>query len=312
MVESHPKSISIALCLYQGERFLTEQLDSILAQTLQDFHLHIFDDGSTDTSIKIIKQYQQIHPNIHLHQNKQHLGFVKNFEQAIKILSSKNTYLALCDQDDIWHSNKLELCYQALSQLEQEYIDMPCLVHSDLKMIDSAGKLIHSSFFAHKKIELPTEKSLAKILGYNGVMGNTLLINHQLAQLALPFPASLKYHDYWLALINETFGRRQTLHTALISYRIHSQNASENRKSQPVRYLAPPFTEDNRKQTLAYFLSHYDINPKDRRIITAFYHYLDPKKNKIRRIVILFKYNFLRKHWYYRLRVLRRLFLANK
>ena len=310
MVESIPKSIAIALCLYQGERFLTEQLDSILIQTLQNFHLHIFDDSSTDTSIKIIQQYQKIHHNIHLHQNKQRLGFMKNFEQAIRRLSSEQVYLALCDQDDIWHQNKLEQSYQALIQLEQENPDMPCLVHSDLQIIDSTGKLIHSSFFTHKKIELPHEKSLAKILGYNGVMANTILINHRLAQLALPFPESLKYHDYWLALVNETFGIRKTLNTSLISYRIHNQNASENRKSQQRRYIPPPFTEDNRKETLAYLLSHYELEKKDKKIISAFYHYLDPNKNKIIRIVLLLKHNFLHKHWRYRLRILRRILLS--
>ena len=308
-IKSNPKLISIALCSYQGEKFLAEQLDSILAQSYPYFEIHIFDDVSSDATVEIAKYYQQNHPHIYLHQNKQRLGFVKNFEQAIKRLSSKDTYLALSDQDDIWHRNKLELCHQALSQLEQEYRDMPCLVHSDLKMIDSNGKLIHSSFFRHKKIELPAEKSLAKILGYNGVMGNTLLINYQLAQLALPFPESLKYHDYWLALINETFGKRKTLHTTLIRYRIHRQNASENRKTHSTHYQPPPFTEDNRKETLAYFLAHYDLNSNDKKIMTAFYNYLDPNRNKINRAVLLFRYGFLRRHGWYRLRVLRKLLM---
>ncbi len=309
-IKSNSKLISIALCSYQGEKFLAQQLDSILTQSYPYFEVHIFDDVSIDATLEIAKHYQKNYPHIYLHQNKQRLGFVKNFEQAIKRLSSVNTYLALSDQDDIWHSNKLERCYQALSQLEQEYSDMPCLVHSDLKMIDSAGKVIHPSFFRHKKIEFSTEKSLAKILGYNGVMGNTLLINYQLAQLALPFPKSLKYHDYWLALVNETFGKRKTLHTTLISYRIHRHNASENRKAHPTNHQPPPFTEDNRKETLAYLLSHYDINPKDKRIMTAFYHYLDSNRNKISRAILLLQHGFLRRHIWYRLRVLRKLLMS--
>lgn len=307
MIDSASKSILIALCTYQGQRFLVEQLDSILAQTHQDFNLHIFDDASTDASIKIIKQCQKKHQNIYLHQNKQRLGFVKNFEQAIKTLSSESVYLALCDQDDIWHSNKLEKSYQALSQLEQENPNMPCLVHSDLTMIDETGKQLFTSFFTQKHIELPNEKSLAKILGYNGVMGNTILMNHQLAQRALPFPESLKYHDYWLALVNETFGVRKTLKTALINYRIHTQNASENRKAQQNKYQPSPFTEDNRRETLTYFLSHYDLNKKDRVIMSTFYDYLDLNKNKLTRMLLLLKYGFLRNNYYYRLRVLRRI-----
>ena len=307
MINTLPKAILIALCTYQGERFLVEQLESILTQTYQAFNLHIFDDASTDASIKIVKKYQKTHNNIHLHQNKHRLGFVKNFEQAIKILSSKSVYIALCDQDDIWHRNKLETSYQALSKLEQENPNIPCLVHSDLTMINETGKRLATSFFTEKHIQLSKEKSLAKILGYNGVMGNTILMNHQLAQRALPFPESLKYHDYWLALVNEAFGIRKTLDLPLINYRIHTLNASENRKSQEIKDQPSPFTEDNRRKTLAYFLSHYDLNKKDRTTITAFYDYLDLNKNKLTRLLLLLKYGFLRNNWYYRFRVLRRI-----
>jgi hypothetical protein len=174
-------------------------------------------------------------------------------------------------------------------------------------MIDETGNRLSTSFFAQKQIELPKGKSLAKILGYNGVMGNTMLMNHQLVQHALPFPKSLKYHDYWLALVNETFGIRKTLNTALINYRIHSLNASENRKSKGTSDQPSPFTDDNRRTTLVYFLSHYDLNKKDRAIITAFYDYLDLNKNKLTRMLLLLKYGFLRNNWHYRFRVLRRI-----
>ncbi len=306
------KSIAIALCSYQGEQFLREQIDSILAQSYQSFDLFIFDDGSTDASIEIINQYQQRHANIYLHQNQQRLGFVKNFEQAIKKLSSKNTYIALCDQDDIWHKDKLARCYQALSILEQQNPNLPCLVHSDLALINASGEPLYASFFAKKQIDLPKKKSLAKILGYNGVMGNTLLINHQLAQLALPFPNGLKYHDYWLALVNETFGNRKTLHFPLVYYRIHSKNSSENNKLQAKKTPPAPFTQDKRKTTLAYFLTHYDINKKDSTIIKAFYNYLDLDNNALYRMLILLKYGFLRNNLAYQLRVLRRLLVTSQ
>lgn len=300
--------ILVILCCYQGERFISKQIDSILSQSYQNLKLHIFDDASTDDTQQIVKRFEQ-HNNVFLHINHINKGFVKNFEFALAKIDA--AYIALSDQDDIWHVDKLKQSYQALRTLEQENQNAPCLVHSDLCMIDQNGKCLSPSFFNYKQISLPKKKSLAKILGYNGVMGNTILMNRQLAQLALPFPDSLKYHDYWLALVNETFGARKTLNAKLVSYRIHNKNASENRSTHQVQHIPPPFTEDNRKETLAYFLSHYDINKEDKIIISGFYNYLNPDNNKISRALSLLKYGFLRNDWRYKLRVLWRLLVKS-
>jgi len=301
--------ISVALCTYQAEAFLVRQLNSVITQSHQNIEIHIFDDGSDDASISIASRYTETYPNIFLHINKVRLGFVKNFEQAIGLLSTKSDYIALCDQDDIWHTNKLELCLHRLKALEKEHPDQPLLAHSDLRMVDDKGKCIHPSFFDHKHIKLPTEKSLAKILGYNGVMGNTILMNSKLAQLSLPFPSSLKYHDYWLALVNEAFGVRVTLNKQLIDYRIHANNASDNKaqKKTSLKLSKPPFMNDNRAETLAYFLSYYEPSKQDRKIIEAFYSYLRLDENRFSLMLLLLKHGFLRNNWRYRLRVFRRL-----
>jgi len=307
-MHSRSNLIYIGLCSYQAEKFLVEQLDSLLVQTHQNIEIHIFDDCSNDASISIASHYVEKHPNLYLHINESRLGFVKNFEQAIRVLSSKGEYIALCDQDDIWHSNKLASCLNALKLLEKKHPNKPAIAHSDLRMIDDKGLCIYSSFFKHKNLQLPAEKSLAKILGYNGMMGNTLLMNSRLAKLALPFPVSLKYHDYWLALVNETFGVRATLNEPLIDYRIHNHNASDNRLSKPVKKrFSLPFMEDNREETLAYFLSHYEIEKKDKEVISAFYNYLCLKQSRVSTVLLLLKYEFLRNNWRYRFRVFRRL-----
>ena len=307
-IKSPAPLISIALCTYQAESFLSTQLDSLLSQSYPSVEIHIFDDCSSDSTLAIISRYLKRHTNIFLRINKSRLGFVKNFEQAITVLSLKGGYIALCDQDDIWHSNKLASCLSALKLLEQAHPNKPVLVHSDLRMVDNNGKCKHPSFFEHKHIELPAEKSLAKILGYNGVMGNTILMNNKLAQLALPFPATLKYHDYWLALVNETFGVRATLNEQLIDYRIHNHNASDNRLSKPIKKRSSlPFMEDSREKTLAYFLCHYEVEKKDKEVITAFYYYLCLKKSRVSLVFLLLKYEFLRNNWRYRFRVFRRL-----
>jgi len=301
--------ISIAMCTYQAERFLVPQLDSILAQSHKNFAIYVFDDCSDDATCSIISHYKQVHPNIHLSVNLLRLGFLKNFEQAISMLSGKEGYIALCDQDDVWHEAKLTLCLQALESLEKKHSQKPALAHSDLRLIDTAGKCTHDSFFDYKQLALPKEKSLAKILGYNGVMGNTLLMNNQLAKLALPFPESLKYHDYWLALVNEAFGVRATLNQQLTDYRIHTDNASENRiligKTKKRPQL--PFMADNRAETLDYLLTNFELKKDDKEVVMAFCDYLNLNRNKLSLVILLLRYGFLRNQWRYRLRVFRRL-----
>jgi glycosyltransferase involved in cell wall biosynthesis len=99
--------ISIAMCTYNGERFIKEQLDSILNQTYKNFELIITDDDSSDKTITIIKEYIKQDKRIKLYQNNSNLGFIKNFEKAISLCSGD--YIVLADQDDIWKVNKLEI-----------------------------------------------------------------------------------------------------------------------------------------------------------------------------------------------------------
>src|SRR5574344_1640995 len=113
--------ISIAMCSYNGERFIKEQIDSIIAQTYKNFELIIVDDGSKDNTIEIIKYYQSKDSRIKLFQNEKNLGFVKNFEKAITLCSGD--FIALADQDDVWKKNKIEVFLNN--------IDKNMLIYSD-------------------------------------------------------------------------------------------------------------------------------------------------------------------------------------
>ena len=103
--------ISIAMTTYNGEKYLREQLDSILNQTYKDFELIICDDCSTDSTVQIIKSY--IDPRIKLFINEKNLGFKKNFEKAIKLCTGE--YIALSDQDDIWELDHLKILYDKIN-----------------------------------------------------------------------------------------------------------------------------------------------------------------------------------------------------
>ena len=98
--------ISIAMATYNGEKYLREQIDSILNQTIQDFELIVCDDCSTDTTWNILLEYQSQDKRIKCYRNEENLGFKKNFEKAIKLCTGE--YIALSDQDDIWLEEKVE------------------------------------------------------------------------------------------------------------------------------------------------------------------------------------------------------------
>ena len=104
--------ISIAMATYNGEKFICEQLDSIMAQTITDWELIVCDDVSTDSTIAILEEYAKKDGRILIHKNKVNLGFKRNFEKAISLCSGD--YIALCDQDDIWYPKHLEILYNQI------------------------------------------------------------------------------------------------------------------------------------------------------------------------------------------------------
>jgi rhamnosyltransferase len=310
--------ILVVLCSYQGQRFIGAQIDSILSQSYKNIKLHVFDDCSTDATQEIIKQYQHC-KNVFLHFNAKNIGFINNFESALQIMNGQ--YFALSDQDDIWHPDKLLLSMKAMKQLEKSYRDMPLLVHSDLSYIDAFGKHYHNSYFNKKGLIFSDKQSLSKIMGHCGVMGNTILMNRLLVDIALPFPEGLKYHDYWLALVNEFFGVRKTIKKSLVQYRMHGNNVSNNtlspgRKKLSTKWLkldfALPFLEDNRAETIRYFLDHYIFSAEDRLFVEYYYQYLLFRKNRLSHYIFLIRNNFLKPSLSYRISVFFRMMLTTR
>jgi glycosyltransferase involved in cell wall biosynthesis len=309
--------VSILLCTYNGEQFLQTLLDSLLTQSSVTVEILIFDDASDDTTTQIIETYGTLHANISLHINPQRLGFIANFEQAITYCLEHNplSYIALCDQDDVWHSNKLITSCQALKELETHHPNLPALVHCDLRLINADNQQIHPSFFTSKILSFPDKKAVNKLLGYNGVMGNTLLINHRLARMCLPFPSQLKYHDYWISLVNELFGKRKTIQQPLIDYRIHTTNTSNNRllAKQGRKKLAIPFFCDQREPIIHHLLQKFpNLSDNDRILLLQFRRYLSADMNRIEAILFLFRNKFLKKNWAHKISVFCRLLITRK
>ncbi|WP_035333323.1 glycosyltransferase family 2 protein [Dyadobacter crusticola] len=205
--------ISVALCTFNGQRFLKEQLDSLISQSYSNIEIIIVDDCSTDLTYDILLSYSATYPIIRLHSNESRLGYNKNFEKALKLCNGE--FIAICDQDDIWNKDKLEVQLKA--------IQTNMLVYCDSDLIDSIGKTMNrkmSGKFNFYKGSLPET-----FLFMNCVSGHTILMRRSLLPYALPFPSEFHY-DQWLAYVACCVGSIDFVSESLVQYRIHDHNCT--------------------------------------------------------------------------------------
>ncbi len=214
--------IHIVLATYNGAKFIKEQLDSILKNNWTDFTIEVCDDGSSDETLDIVKEYVEKYENITLHQNEENLGYVMNFMEGIR--RSTSPYVMLCDQDDIWHEDKIQKTYQRMREMEKEMSSqVPLLVYSDAMNFDSETGEELGLF--HKSSHLDTGKvDLAHLLMENKCIGCTVMVNGAIREYLKQLPQEIRVHDWWLALICSCFGKIAYLDESTLQYRQHSGN----------------------------------------------------------------------------------------
>jgi len=224
--------VAILLSTYNGERFIHELLESLAGQTYQEFDLIIRDDGSSDRTLEIVDDFiKQNRINIIIiDSNGGHrtpelslsFSFFKILNYANDILHY--SYFLFCDQDDVWHKNKVERMVDAIKSEEIRRPDFPILVHSDLRLVDSNGNHMCSSFWKWQHIN-PLRNSTSRLLIQNTVTGCATIINRSLSE-KLKMSPNLYYHDYRAALVASLIGVVVPLHEQLIDYRQHGDNVS--------------------------------------------------------------------------------------
>ena len=154
------KKIAILLSTYNGEKYLKEQLNSLINQTYCGIEIIARDDGNSDTSLEILKSY-----NIKLIENKQNLEAKESFLELLKCAreNSDAKYFMFCDQDDVWESDKVEKTLSKIQEMEKEYGKIPLLVHSDLEVVDEDLNVLATSMWQYEYI-LPQYNSLNRLL----------------------------------------------------------------------------------------------------------------------------------------------------
>lgn len=215
------KKVDILIATYNGEKYLKEQLDSILNQTYKNIRIVISDDCSKDSTIDILKEYEQKDNRIELYLHEKNLGVVKNIEFMLSKV--ENDLYMLSDQDDVWLPEKVQ---KSVEKLEEENAD---LVFGDLEVVDEKLNTIYPSFgdfmLLNKKIDKYINTNEVNYL-YNCVTGCTVLSKKKFIDKIIPIPTESKYliHDHWIGLILSLNGRLAYMHEKYIKYRQHGNN----------------------------------------------------------------------------------------
>lgn len=203
--------ISVCIATYNGEKYIQQQLESIISQLELDDEIIISDDGSNDSTLKIIRSFHDRRITL-LEANFKNPTY--NFENALN--HAKEKYVFLADQDDIWMPEKLNTMIYYLQTYD--------LVLSDNQIIDKNGQKLHDSFFALNHSKAGKFHNIIK----NSYIGCCMAFNRNILLKSLPFPADIPMHDWWIGMVAESCGKPCFIPEQLVLYRRHSSNASES------------------------------------------------------------------------------------
>lgn len=212
------------LATYNGAQFLEELLDSLFAQTRQDFTLLVADDGSTDGTPAILADYARRYEGRirMLPASPGPRGALANFARLLD--GASGDYVLLCDQDDVWLSDKIEASVDGMQSLEaRSPPGTPLLVHTDLVVVGRDLEVLGPSFFRYAGID-PHRNDLTALLLANVATGCATIVNRALYERARPIPREAMMHDHWLALVAAACGAMEAIDRPCILYRQHGRN----------------------------------------------------------------------------------------
>lgn len=218
----------ILMSVRNGERYLPEQLNSIREQTVDAWHLTMRDNGSTDDTLRIMRQYVTRDPTrFALFPSREPDGSaVASFASLLN--SAPREYIMFADGDDVWMRDKIERALRAMKSTEAGLgANVPILVHSDLVVVGDDLETISSSFRRYYHLDPVNGHRLNRMLLQNAVVGCTALLNPTLVDMARPVPGAILGQDWWAALIASAFGRIIYLEDPTVLYRRHSNTQTK-------------------------------------------------------------------------------------
>ena len=216
--------IAILMATYNGEKYICQQIDSILSQTCKDWELYIHDDGSTDNTRAAVESYVEKYPNkIHLIDGKSTGGAKYNFFYMFGQVEAP--YYMTCDQDDVWLDKKIELTYDKMLTIENK-ADVPCLVYTELRVVDRELNTIADTMSGYQSLDCH-KRTINQFILQNSVTGCTMMVNRTLRDKMLRITDidNTIMHDWWAALVAAQFGKTAFIDEPTILYRQHGDNS---------------------------------------------------------------------------------------
>lgn len=230
--------IDILLATYNGEKYIGEQIESVLNQDYGDFRLIIRDDASADRTADIIRHYEKRYPDkIYFSVNKENSGCAgANFFAMLK--EARGDYVMFCDQDDVWFPDKVSKSLKKIRKAEKKLGEAtPLLLHTDLTVTDESLNVKAKSMFAYQHLNF-NSVSVKKLMVQNVATGCTFMLNRALADRLVYTPQSVPVHDWWIALYTACCGRVIFLNEPTLFYRQHGTNICGARDMGDMRYMA--------------------------------------------------------------------------
>lgn len=295
------KFVAVCLATYNGEKYLAEQLESLLLQSYSNWKVYIRDDGSTDNTRQIIHYYEKKFPEkiVEIKGLSGGGNSQKNFAVIHRWVTENvdPDYYMFCDQDDYWLKDKIKISINAIDKFKDE----PALCHSDLKVADSELRIISDSFIKYRALN-PEVKDINHLLIQNNITGCTMIWNRELNEYIKLDNGRIAMHDWWIALIASSLGVIKFIPESTILYRQHGNNTVGATKVNTVGFIIKRLLGFNHvKSTFNMsfdqaeeFLRIYNglLSNKDKQSIKTFLKIRE--ENKIRRIGSLIKGGYLK------------------
>ncbi|SEG70611.1 glycosyltransferase family 2 protein [Paenibacillus sp. UNC499MF] len=262
--------VVVLLSTYNGANYLESQLNSILAQTHSNTSILVRDDGSSDTTLLILKQYEMKYDCVQLMPQEDNKGPKLSFGRLLQegLSGTKANYFMFADQDDVWLPDKIEKSLARMKQLEETCGQGPLLIHTDLKVVDERQRELNPSFWNYQKLN-PAKDAFPRLLMQNVITGCTMMINRRLAELSLPVHRDAIMHDWWIGLVASAFGRIGHVPEPTMLYRQHGENSVGAKRFGTAyiknKLLEPVYLDKNIRQARAFEEQFSEALPEESR-----------------------------------------------
>lgn len=284
--------VDIAMATYNGEKYLKEQIDSIISQSFTDWRLFVRDDGSTDNTVNIIRQYVKKDSRIHLIEDSLgNLRVSRNFEQALSYCTAPYTMFA--DQDDIWFKNKIEASLLFINEFENKE---PILIFSNSIL---ASENLKNKYGNNYKLTMVP--NLRNFLFSNaGYQGSAIMFNEKLKQKLLLFFPNSPVHDYHVSLVGLLFGKVYHMSTPLMIYRRHDTAISKQNLTFKNRFISflknkSLLYDEKMLDYLKIFTLYYEkeITDENKKLLDDYFQIVDEKTTLLKKIQLVLKNKFI-------------------